>query len=88
MGFSIEKCAMLIMKSGQRQMMEGIEITNQEKIRTPGGEETYKYLEILEGDAIKYAEMKEKIKKEYTRRTRKQLKTKVHSRNIIKGINI
>ena len=28
MEFSIEKCAMLIMKSGKRQMTEGIELPN------------------------------------------------------------
>ena len=31
--------------------------------------------------------MKEKIQKEYIRRTRKLLKTKLSSRNLIKGIN-
>ena len=31
--------------------------------------------------------MKEKIKKEYPRRTKKQLETKLYSRNIVKGIN-
>ena len=38
-------------------------------------------LRILEADTIKQAEMK------YLRRTRKQLETKVHRRNLIKGIN-
>ena len=33
MEFSIEKCAMLVMKSGKRNMMEGMELANQEKIR-------------------------------------------------------
>ena len=42
---------------------------------------------ILEADAIKQVEMKEKIKKEYLRRTRKLLETKLSSRNLIKGIN-
>ena len=60
MAFSIEKCAILIMKSGKQQMTEGIELPNQEKIRTLGEKETYKYLGILKADAIKYAEMKEK----------------------------
>ena len=32
--------------------------------------------------------MKEKIKKEYLRRTRKLLETKLYRRNLIKGINI
>ena len=35
--------------------------------------ETYKYLGILEADTIKQGKMKEEIKKEYLRRTRKLL---------------
>ena len=31
MEFGIEKCAMLIMKSGKRHMAEGMELSNQEK---------------------------------------------------------
>ena len=30
MEFSIEKCAILIMKSGKRELAEGIELLNQE----------------------------------------------------------
>ena len=40
MNFSIEKCAMLVMKSRKRQMTEGIELPNQEKIRTLWKKET------------------------------------------------
>ena len=68
-------------------MTEGIELPNQEKIRTLGEKETNKYLGILEADTIKQAEMKEKIKKEYLKRTRKLLESKLHSKNLIKGIN-
>ena len=60
MEFSIEKCAMLIMRSGKRQITEGIEMPNQERIRMLGGKETYKCLGILETDTIKQVEMKEK----------------------------
>ena len=35
-------------ESGKRQMTEGIEQSNHEKIRTLGEKETYKYLGILE----------------------------------------
>ena len=49
--------------------------------------ETYKSWEILEAGTIKQVEMKEKIKKEYFRRKRTQLVTKLHSRNLIKGVN-
>ena len=42
---------------------------------------------ILEADAIKQVQMKDNITKEYLRRTRKLLETKLSSRNLIKGIN-
>ena len=60
---------------------------NQDKIRTLAENETYKYLGILEADTFKQVEMKTKIQKEYLRRTRKLLETKLSSRNLIKGIN-
>ena len=87
MEFGIEKCAMLVMKSGKRQLTDGMELPNKDKIKTLAENETYKYLGILEADTIKQAEMKEKIQKEYLSRTRKLLETKLNSRNLIKGIN-
>ena len=63
MEFDREIFPILIMESGKRQMADGIEQPNQEKIRTFGEKETYKYLEILEADIIKHAGMKEKRKK-------------------------
>ena len=48
---------------------------------------TNKYLGIFKAVTIKHVEMKEKIKKEYLKRTRKSLEIKLHSRNLIKGIN-
>ena len=64
-----------------------MELPNKDKIKTLAENETYKYLGILEADTIKQVEMKEKIQKEYLRRTRKILETKLHSRNLVKGIN-
>ena len=51
---------MLVMKSGKRHLTDGMELLNQDKIRTFGEKETYKYLGILEADTIKQVEMKEK----------------------------
>ena len=76
-------------------MSEGMELPNQKKKkkkkkkkkRTLGEKETYKYLGILESDIIKQEEMKEKIKKEYLRRTKKLLETKLNCRKLIKGIS-
>ena len=49
--------------------------------------ETYKYLGILEADTIKQVEMKDIIKKEYLRRTRKLLEIKLYIINLIKRMN-
>ena len=64
-----------------------MELPNQHKIKTLAGNETFKYLGILEADTIKQVEMKNKIQKEYLWRTRKLLGTKLNSRKLIKGIN-
>ena len=82
----IEKCAMLVMKSGKRHLTDGIELWNQDKIETFGEKKTYKYLGILEADAIKQVEMKNKIQKEYlkenSKATRdKTMKQKPYQRN-------
>ena len=42
MEFGIEKCAMLIMKSGKQHMTDGMELSNHDKIITLGEKETYK----------------------------------------------
>ena len=75
------------MKSGKQHLTDGMELPNQDKVRMLGEKETYKYLGILEADTIKLMEMKEKMKKEYLRRTRKLLVRKLCCRNLIKGIN-
>ena len=73
---------MLIKKKGPQQMTERIELPNQEKIRTLREKETYKYLGI-----IKYAMKEFKKKKGFLRGKRKPLKTNLHRRNLIKGLN-
>ena len=44
---------MIIKKSGKRHMTVGMELPNQNKIRTLGENEIYKYLGILDADTIK-----------------------------------
>ena len=78
---------MLVMKSSKRHLTGGMELPNQDKISTLAENETFKYLEILRADTIKQVQMKEKIQKEYLRRTRKLLETKICCRNLIKGMN-
>ena len=55
----IEKCAMLVMKSGKGYLMEGVELPNQVVIRTFGEKETSKYLGILEANK----KLKKKLQK-------------------------
>ena len=87
MEFGIEKCVMLVMKNGKRHKIDGMELPNYDKIRTLEENETYKYLGILDADTIKQVQIKDTIQKEYLRRTRKLLETKLSSRNFIKGMN-
>ena len=68
-------------------MTEGIELLNQVVIRTLKEKNTFKYSRVLEADTIKQEEMKEKILKEYLRRTRKLLETKLYCKNFVKRIN-
>ena len=51
----------MLMKSSKRHRTDGMKLPNQDKVRTLGENETYKYLGILEADTIKQVEMKEKI---------------------------
>ena len=76
MEFGIETCTMQVMKIGKLHLTDRMELPNQDKIRTLWEKKTYKYLGIWEADTIKLVEMKEKIQKEYLRRTRKLLETK------------
>ena len=64
-----------------------MELPYQDKVRTLEENETYQYVGILEADTIKQVEIKDKIQKEYPRRTRKLLETKLSCRNLIKGMN-
>ena len=86
MEFGLPKCGMLIMKRGKVVKSEGISMPDGKMMRNieEGG---YKYLEILEADGVKHEEMKDQIKKEYIRRVRNILKSKLNGGNIILAIN-
>ena len=79
---------MLIKKSRKHHMKNRRLLPNQEKIRMFEKKETCKYFGILKTDTIKQLEVTENSLKEYLRRTRKLLETKLYSRNLIKGINV
>ena len=85
MEFGIERCTMLIIKSGKWQMMDGIELPNQEKIRTLREKETYKYLEYWKLTPSNKQRWKKKNKKEYLRKIRNLLETKLYCKFSSKG---
>ena len=86
MEFGIKKCGILTMKRGKIVKSEGIKLPDGEVMKQVG-QERYTYLGITELDKIKETEMKEKITKEYKRRQRLILKSKLNGTNKVTTIN-
>ena len=86
MEFGIRKCGLLIMKSGKIVRYQGIDLPNGETMKEVE-QEGYKYLVIVELDKMKEKEMKEKTIKEYKRRLRLILKSKLNGKNKVTAIN-
>ena len=79
---------MMVMKRGKLDKSERITLPNGGIIRSTGDDvEGYKYLEVLEADDIMHNEVKRSIKKEYIRRVKKILSSKLNAGNVIKAIN-
>ena len=86
MSFGLGKCATLVMKRGKRISDTGIEVGKE--VMKDLGECDYKYLGILESDAIKSETMKQNIKTMYLKRVEKILKTKLNGGNTVRAINV
>ena len=82
----IEKCAMLVMEKGKIVKSVGIELPNGKIIKSLQEGESYKYLGILEADKF-LEKMKLNVSKEYIRRLRKVLKSKLNGGNLVRGVN-
>ena len=87
MEFGIEKCIMLVMEKGKIVKSIGIELPDGKVIKSLQEGESYKYLRILEVDELLEEKMKLNISKEYIRRLRKVLKSKLTSGNLVRGVN-
>ena len=83
MKFGIKKCGILPMKRGKIVKSEGIKLPDGDLMKQVG----YTYLGIIELNKIKETEMKEKITKEYRRRQRLILKSKLNGSNKVTVIN-
>ncbi|XP_069979445.1 uncharacterized protein [Penaeus vannamei] len=86
MEFGLSKCGELIIKRGKVVESDGLCMPDGAMMRNVE-ESGYKYLGVLEVDGIKHDQMKDQVKKEYTRRVRNILKSKLNGGNIISAIN-
>ena len=68
--------------------MEGIQLQDNKFIRSLEYAENYKYLGVLQANGVKCNEMKKIVGKEYKRRVRKILETKLNGKNLISAMNI
>ena len=72
------------MKRGKQIHLDGIALPDGTQLRALGEEESYKYLGVLEADHVLHEELKQRVKKEYIRRVKKCLNSKL---NMVKAIN-
>ena len=75
MEFGVQKCAMLVIKRGKVIESNGIDLPNNETIKSIHEENGYKYLGVMEADQVLGGQMKERLRKEYKRRVKKILKS-------------
>ena len=87
MEFGIEKCAMLVMEKEKIVKSGGVELPDGKVIKSLQDGESYKYLGILEADKFLEEKMKLNVLKEYIRRLRKVLKSKLNGGNLVRGLN-
>ena len=86
MQFGLEKCGILVLERGKVIKSDGIELPNGERMREIDLD-GYKYLGILQYDAIQSEAMKKKVKQEYFRRVKKLMRSKLNGGNVILGVN-
>ena len=87
MDFGIEKCAILVMEKKNIVKSIVIEFPEGKVIKSLQKSKSYKYLGILEADKFLEEKMKLNVLKEYIRRLRKVLKSKLNGGNLVRGIN-
>ena len=87
MEFGIEKCTTLVMEKGKILKSVGIELPDGKVVKSLQEGESYKYLGILEADKFLEEKMKFNVSKEYIRRLRKVLKSKLNGGDLFRGDN-
>ena len=86
MEFGLDKCGILVLKRGKVIRSDGVELPNGENMKEIDLE-GYKYLGVLQYDEIQNKTMKEKVKREYFRRIKLLMRSKLNGGNVILGVN-
>ena len=86
MEFGIKRSGELVLKRGKLVSFERVEMPDGERIKEIE-KNRYKYLGILEYNKIKESKMKENFWREYLRRTKLIMKSRLSGRNKITAIN-
>ena len=86
MEFGIKKCGVLVLKRGKIARMEGVLLPDGQVIKEIE-DRGYRYLGKLETDHLKEKEMKDLFSKEYKRRLKLVLKSKLSGKNKIMAAN-
>jgi DNA-directed RNA polymerase subunit L len=80
MEFGLEKCAKIVFKKGKLLHSQNLVVDINREIQELEQGKTSKYLGIEESDGIQHQQMKEKLKKEYTRRLRMILRSELNAK--------
>jgi hypothetical protein len=86
--FRLDKCAKILFKKGKLIHSQNLVVDINREIQEPEQGKTYKYPGTEESDGIQHLQMKERLKKEYTRRLRMILKSELNAKNKITAIGI
>jgi len=84
--FGLEKCAKIAFKIGRLVHSQNLVIDINREIQELEQGKTYKYLGIEEIEGMRHQQMKERLKKEYSRGLRVILKSELNARNEITAI--
>jgi hypothetical protein len=84
--FGLDKCAEVLFKEGRLVHSQNLVVDINREMQELEQGKTYKYLGIEERDGIQHQQMKERLKKEYTRRLRMILKSELNAKNKITAV--
>ena len=82
----MKRCGVLLMKKAKKVRFDGIALLDGRTMRE-NEEEGYKYFGILKVDVIREKEMKERFARQYKRRLKLMLKSKLNRKNKVNAIN-